>query len=258
MAIDFALPRKQKQPPAKAPEVTNTNVVDLGKARNILHDYDEVIAELERQEAAIQVTDDKTNQELISLGSRANQALKKIEAKEKEILAPVKLFQSIIKKYKDQLKAVVQRSKAKNAQYQNWVELERRKQQEAIRKANDDLQKKLDQEAKRSGIEPPKVGPMELPKEDRVVRTDDGSSSHLRRPWKGRIVDEQMLAHLLEELRIKIKAGDLKKTMEVYEQVYTVARYHTWNQQTINQAIRAGIREIPGVDIRQEIETVYR
>lgn len=236
--IDFASVSNAKKvvhlrsPKVKPREVEiNKDFIDLKSASLSVEDaFDKAIAKMEMKESSIEVKDDKSNEEIVMVGTNGNKLLKAIDGREKEILTPVKAFQAKMKKYKDRLKALVQSAKQKTGQYQYHVELERRKQQEAIRKANEELQKKLDAEAKKSGIEAPKVEPVTLPKEDKVVRTEDGSTSHLRRPWKGRIVDPDKVPH----------------------------QYCEPSQIKINQAVKMGIREIPGVEIKQEIETVFK
>ena len=141
---------------------------------------------------AIVIKDDKSQVTANSLAATAKKLNKDIEALRKQIIKPqqefIKKVNAFAKIFTEKLKLVWQAVDRKDLLYSNQVELERRKQEELIRKANEKLQKDLDKEAKKSGVEAPQVQAKPLPKVDHTVRTEEGTS-FWRDNWIGEITD---------------------------------------------------------------------
>jgi hypothetical protein len=69
-----------------------------------------------------------------------------------------------------------------------------------------------------------------MPKQDNVVRTATGVAAHTAKKWKGEIVDPALVP----------------------------AKYCTPDQKLIDQAVKEGVRNIPGVNIFEESIRKYR
>jgi len=216
-------------------EVVVASPLDIEEAQKRFQPY---LTEIERIKAtalAHEVVDSESNAYAVDLTAEIRRLSKEIEAKRKEIVAEpnrfVKAINNFCKKFAAPLSEAEKALKQKIGQYQYKLELERRKQEEAIRKANEELQKKLEQEAKAAGVEAPKVKPMPIPKkEPSVTRTDTGASAHTRKTWKAEIIDPALVPREYCEPSMKL----------------------------INHAVKMGVREIPGVRIWQDVQAVVR
>ncbi len=145
----------------------------------------------------------------------------------------VKAVNGFCKDYTDRLGEVVMITKKKIGAYQYQQELERRKQEEAARKAAQELQDKLRREAEeaaRHEIQAPIVTAPVIPVQEKVTRTETGAAAHVRKVWKAEVVNEA-------EIPREYLTVDMKK---------------------VNDAVRMGAREIPGVRIFEEVSTVFR
>ena len=103
---------------------------------------------------ALEVADYDRLKFAVALGGEASKIAKRINAKRKEVTAEasdfVKSVNGFCKDYTDRLGEVVMITKTKVGQYQHQVELERRRQEEAARKAAQELQDKLRRQAGRN------------------------------------------------------------------------------------------------------------
>lgn len=239
--IDFATVGNKKVVHLRSPRVKKSVTPPIDKGLNLAsahqlieQDFDEAIAELKLKESTIVVKNEKTNELIVMVGNKAKNVRQAMETRGKKIIGPAKEFvdgvRGKINKYTSVLKAIEASAKRKSGEHQYRVELERRKQDEEIRKANVELQKKLDAEAEKSGIEAPKVEAMPMPKQDKVVRTENGSSSHIRKKWKPTIVDP-------DKVDRKYCEPSLKK---------------------LQVAVDMGARELAGCEVKEEISTVFR
>jgi hypothetical protein len=120
--------------------------------------------------------------------------------------------------------------KRKLSAYQAQRELERRKAEEEIRKAQAELYRKQQEEAKALQVEaPPPPAPIPI-KTETVTRSETGASAHVRKVWKAEILDESQVPR-------EFCIPDMK---------------------LINQAVKGGIREIAGVRIFEDLQTILR
>lgn len=212
------------------------NVLDMDRVKAGFMKYHDLIDDMVQKAQAHEVKDDSTVKAAVTIAGEAKELSKKIEAQRKEIIEEpgkfVKTVNAFCKEFTNKLGKIESSLKFKIGQYQHKVELERRKQEETIRKANEELQKKLDAEAKKSGVEAPKVTPMPLPKQEGTVArsSETGAAAHIRKQWKAEIVDP-------EKVPREFCSPDMKK---------------------ISEAIKMGIREIEGVRIFEDISTVLR
>jgi len=269
------------QPPEILPPVPATLTIEAVKPQflRIVAGVEEMVANAH----AIEVKDDESLKYAVALGGAAKKVAKALEAKEKEITAEasdfVKGCRSLRDMFLDRLVANTKKTntdsieivlKAKITAYQSQVELERRKQEEAARKAAAELQAKLDaeaaeanrkareeaariaeeearkkkasddevaaarkaaeEEAKKHEVIAPTVTAPVIPTANNVTRTETGTSSHQVKTWKCRVVEAALVPRQYCEPSAKL----------------------------LNDAVKLGVREIPGCIIEELSDTRFR
>jgi len=260
----------------EAPEVVvaAAPALSLAAVRNQFSEYLVRVQRMVRDAEALDVTDDDRLKYAVALGGEASKIAKRIDAKRKEVTAEasdfVKSVNGFCKDYTDRLAEIVTITKKKIGAYQYRQELERRKQEEAARKAAQELQdklrreaeemnrkareeaarkaeeeakaraasqaeieaakKKAEEEAAKHEIHAPIVTAPVIPVQEKVTRTETGAAAHVRKVWKAEVVNEA-------EVPREYLTVDMKK---------------------VNDAVRMGAREIPGVRIFEEVSTVFR
>ena len=208
--------------------------LDVGSARLKLDSYQRNVEALAKELDKLPVTTDKECSVLVGKTGEATKLLKKVDSEKLRLTKPAREYTKAVnntaKLLTEKLGDAIKAAKGRIGQFQHRQELERRKAEEKIKKASEKLQKDLEEQAKESGVEAPKVTPAPLPKPKKVAMSEEGSTAHVRKQWKADIVDEGAVPR-------NYCSPDLKK---------------------INAAVKAGVREIAGVKIYEDIQTVLR
>lgn len=215
------------------PEATTVPaVLDARVAKYQFDQYLDMVSEMVEAAKVHAVVDSISNEKAVAMAGQAKAITNKIEKLRKSIVdAPnqfVKSVNNFAKQYTGKLSDIESHLKTKINRYQ--VE-QQRARIEAQRKADEEaakLQKLIDTEAKDAGLEPVLVAAPVIPAQT-VTRTDNGSAS-LRNVWTWKLVD-------FAAVPIEFKDIDVK---------------------AVNQAVKAGIRNIPGIEIYEESQTVIR
>ena len=231
--IDFTQPL-EKVEPGSLIGIVATTPFDMEAVKERFAPYLIRIQEMKGLAEAHQVSDDASAQQATAMAGETKRLGKKLEEGRKEVIEDpsrfVKSVNGLIKGFTDPLNTIESGLKTKIGQYQYKVELERR---EAERKAQEEvrkLQAKLDAQAKKTGIAPIQVqAPVVVPQKT-VARSDNGSAAHIRRVWKAEIVDAQAVPR----------------------------EFCSPDMRLINEAVKAGIREVPGLRIFEDIQTILR
>ncbi|MEI7636166.1 MAG: hypothetical protein WCJ37_02590 [Syntrophus sp. (in: bacteria)] len=123
---------------------------------------------------------------------------------------------------------------AKEAEERAKKEAESKAQEEArkIREAGEieAARNKAEEEAAKHEIQAPTVLAPVIPVQEKVTRTDTGTSAHQRKVWTFEVVDASLVP----------------------------AEYKIIDEQLIKDAVRMGLRSIPGVRVFEEVKTVFR
>ena len=248
-------------------------VYDLDIIRPKFDDYKRQAARIATDAKALEVKDDESLNLAVMIGGNAKKIAKAIDAKRKEIILEpaefVKGVNGMCKMITDNLDEAERVTKAKISQHQARIEMERRKQEEAARKAAAELQAKLqaeadeanrkaraeaartaeeearkakaskaeieaarkaaEEEARKHEIQAPTVIAPVIPEQQKAVRTEEGSA-HQRRVWTFEIIDAALVPVI----------------------------YKVVDEQKIRDAIKQGMRDIPGLRIFEETKTVFR
>jgi hypothetical protein len=196
--------------------------------------YIGLVQDMAREADTINVDCPDAQTSAVELGGSAKRLIKNIEAKREEVTSEARQFVSSVnsfcKIFTEKLKHATNVLEGKLTTYRTMQELERRKQEEAARKATEELQKRLNEEAKEAGVEAPIAVTPIMPEAKPTVKTETGVTAYGRKKWKADIVDEAQVPR-------EYCSSDMKK---------------------INAAVKGGIRSIPGVKIFEDSTTVFR
>jgi hypothetical protein len=277
--------------------VATTNAYDIALVRPKFNDYRAEAVRIAKDAKSLTVDSQESLNAAVIIGGNAKRTAKAIDAKRKEIILEpsefVKSVNGLCKMITDQLDEAERTVKQMIGQHQAQVELDRRKQEAAARKAAEELQAKLraeaeeanrkareeaarkaeeetrarlakeaeerakreaeskaqaeerakreaaeieaarnkaQEEAAKHEIEAPTVLAPVIPAQEKVTRTETGTSAHPRKVW----------------------------TFEVLDVALVPTEYKIVDEQAIRDGIKMGIREIPGVRIYEETKTIFR
>lgn len=281
-----------------SPEIVTVSApaLTLQAVRHQFTEYLARVQDMARDAELMEVGNDEQLKFAVALGGEAAKISKRIDAKRKEVTSEasdfVKSVNGFCKEYTERLNDVVTVTKKKIGEYQYRQELERRKQVEAARKAATELQdrlrreaeeanrksreeatrkaeeesarlraiaeeearkrmasedelksmreqlerdtaealRKAEEDARRHAVQAPAVMTPFIPEQERIARADTGAAAHVRKAWKAEVEDDAQVPR-------EYLAVDMKR---------------------INDAVRMGVREIPGVRIYEDITTVIR
>jgi len=230
MNLDFNAANK---PPTRTIPMSMINPLDPAPAKAKLQKYETEIQKMTDIAQAVEIVDQASNLEAVAMASQAVKLFKAIEHARKEIVKEPNEFirgvNAFAKVYTAKLKAIENELKTKLNSYSVKQEMIRR---EAERKAQDEarkLQAKIDAEAKKKNIKPVVVPPPVLPVKSEPTRTAEGSAS-TRKVWAWEVEDHSLIPF----------------------------KWMVLDEKKVNQAVRLGMRNIPGIRIYQETKTVLR
>ena len=233
MSLDFSQVASEKPQPKKK-VVAIVPKLDIKKAQAQFSQYSQAIDTMVVKAQTLQVLDEFTNKEAVTMGTQAKKLYNTIEATRKEIIEEpngfVKSINNFCKEFTLRLKDIETDLKKKISTFQYEQEMKRREAEKKAREESEKLQKKLEDEAKKKGIEAPVVVTPIVPKADKVTRTDEGGRSFQKMRWTFEVVDEAKVPR----------------------------EYCKVDPQAIRNAIQLGVREIPGLRIFEEAGTVFR
>lgn len=225
-----------KQKPKAAPPKTG-QIITLNTATIIELNRYIFQSELIRDQAfKIKVKDDKTKEEGTELGVKMHKVIKEIDAKADKIVEDPKNFvkdaNNIRKKVQQPLKEGKEylANELKTHKARETLAAEQRK--EAARKATEELQKKIDEQAKASGIkEEIKVDAIVVPGVENISRAESGTSYGTKRPVVTVLELEKVPREYLKiELRLK----------------------------AVHDAMRQGVTSIDGLELEWEEDIAFK
>ena len=205
----------------------------LEKAKTFFVGYKKQIEDMRQEVGTFKVDSDDAAIKLTDMASQAATLIKTLESTRKDYIKEpdrfVRSLNAFVKTYRDSLEDLVKMAKSKIANFQFEQELQRRKAEKKAQEQQAQLQAKIDAEAADAGVEAPQMPAMVLPKKQEPIRSSAGSAS-LQTVWDWELDDfSKIPSHYLMVDDKKVKA-----------------------------AIKAGIREIPGIVIKEVPRTVLR
>ncbi|MBN1663417.1 MAG: hypothetical protein JW943_07445 [Deltaproteobacteria bacterium] len=192
-------------------------------------------------------------QEAVTMLKQVKDIAKKIDTQRKKIVADpndfVKSVNGLCKIFTDKMAQIEKVLKAEVSVYQQRVAMEKRRQEEEERKALEEhnrrlkeeaeaMNKKLLQEAESAGLSTENIKPIEAPvilaakpaREPTVIRSESGAGAHQRSVWK----------------------------FEIDNPGQVPREYLCPDEDKIKDAVKSGVREIPGIRIYEDFDTVIR
>ena len=236
MVMDFTIPlgKGSKEAYELTGNMQHPGPFDMEIIKRSFAPYHAEIKKMEAQAEAHEVTTAETEKQAVAMAGEAKRLGKKIKAAVEETVNEpnqfVKSVRSFGKDFTEALDRIERGLKDKIGPYAHKAELERREQERKAQEAARALQKKIDAEAKKMGVESVTVVTPVIPKDKGVVRSETGTSSHIRKAWKAEVVDESQVPR----------------------------EFCSPDMRLVNQAVKMGVREIPGVRIFEDIQTVLR
>jgi hypothetical protein len=236
MNFDFEAAMKEaptEQPaPVRAPPAAK-DPFDLAPVKAGLAAYDKQIDAMVQQATALEVGDDPAQVMAVEMAGQSKRLCNAIEKIRKDYVEPhnafVKSVNGLAKSFQCKLTEIESGLKRKISVYQQRLELERRKQEEAARRAAAEAQRKMDAEAKAAGVETVTIDAPVIPPADPVIRTAAGSA-YQERFWSFEVQDEAQIPR----------------------------EYLMVDERKLRDAVKAGVRTIPGVRIWEDSRTKIR
>jgi len=194
----------------------------------------ETLDALEKSMAAVyamEVVDDKTAAQITDLASSAKKAGRAIDMAMKAFVSPanerIKEIRGFAKIFTEKAAAIEAEAKTKIKAWHQSERIKREKEDAEKRRLAEIANKKLAEEAKAIGMseeDTPKVEVPTAPKLPPVIRTQNGAKSSVSMVWKFKVEDLCLIP----------------------------GEYMIPDNVKIGKAVRAGVRDIPGINIFQD------
>lgn len=202
-------------------------------ARAILLPYRATALDMERMAGNVVIKDSDSNALAVTIAGQIKKTSKKIEDARKAYVGPfnahVKDVNALAAEIRSPLERAEKDLKRKLNAFAAQQELERRKAEEAARKRAQEEQERLNREAEAAGVEAPVVPEVVEPEETTSVRTAEGTA-YMQSRW----------------------------TFELEELAKVPAEYLMLDEKKVRAAIKAGVREIPGLKIFEQKSMAIR
>lgn len=207
--------------------------LDIPGAKRALAIFDDQAARMEAEVNAVVVNSDATASQATEMTGQVKRLAKAVDDRRKEIIAEpdsfVRKVNGFVKPISDRLKALEAALKKKLGDYAYQQELQRREIERRQREEQEKLQKQIDAEAKARGVESVTVAPVAVQPKQGPTRSEGAVASTVL-VWDFEVEDDT-------------------KVPRVYLMV---------DEKLIREAIRGGIRDIPGVRIFERAEMRVR
>jgi hypothetical protein len=281
---------------AESTEVVQTGqVYDLDIIRPRFEDYRKEATRISTDAKELTVQDQESLNIAVMLGGSAKKISKAIDLKRKEIIAEpsefVKGVNGLCKMITDSLDEAEKVTKAKIGQHQAKVELERRETERKAREAADALQRKLDAEVAEANRKAQEEARKRVEEEQRIKREKEEAEARERGAKEAELkaiakkAEEERLAalKLAEEETAKnaviaptvvapvvqetpkitrTEGGSASQrkawTFEVIDAGAIPREFLMVDEAQIRDAVKMGVREIPGVRIFEETKVIFR
>jgi len=207
--------------------------LDLDRAKKNLSVYEEKIDGMAKQVESLQVNSDRSMAVCTDMIGQAAALSKKIDSNRKGIVEDAYNFYKKITSfgnvYVKKLDAIVAAGKKKIGAYQYEKEMQRRESEAKARAEQGRLQKEMDARAKKAGVAPVQVPDIVVPQSTGPVRTESGTAS-VSMVWTWEV-------------------EDVKKVPREYLIV---------GANLVDNALKSGIRKIPGIKIYEKPQVRVR
>ena len=208
---------------------------DIEVAKTELSKYAEKLKEMLAEAHAFEITDEESNKQAVEMGLQAKKIGKTLTDTGAEKTKLHRFYTSAVrnltKVHTNITDEIVDVLKGKFRNYSRLQEMTRREEERKAQEAARELQKKINAEAKKKKIEPIPIPIPALPQKQAPTRTEEGSGS-MKKVWTW--------------------------DKESYDFALIPDEYKMIDGPAINKAIKAAVRNIPGIRIFQEDVPVWR
>jgi len=209
-------------------------VLDLDVVRPKFDEYLEKVGNFEQAAKMLEIRDDESREAAANLAGGAKKLIKVIETRRLEVTKEAREFTSkvnaFVDKFTSRLESAAKLAGEKELQYVKLQEMKRREQEKLAQEAAAKLQKDINREAKKKGIEPVQVLAPVVPETQTRARTEAGITSYLAKFWTFEILDDSDVPRI----------------------------YCSADEKKIREAVKQGVREIRGVRIFEKDEIRHR
>lgn len=220
----------------------------MGRAKPILADLtrlEQKATDLVGQATAIEILSPGEKDEAITLSGELQTLSKDVEKKCNDFVTPFRKVINAINGPKKKITEATKRAKSilnqKIFNYKKQEEIDQAKQQKIIDEGVAKVQEQLKAQAKKLGIEAPKVTAIKAPKPKSIIRGSSGATLYSRGTWKCDIVDPDKVPMALLDENGKERF-----------------RLCIPSQTLLNKAVKMGERNIPGCKIYKKETGVTR
>lgn len=232
MTFDFKA-SGEKVPPGRVERIPPAQLeivkpFDIESAKKEFEPYRKKIEEMKAQALAFDVKNSVSNELAISMMGQARTMSKKLVGLKDKKLKPHNEFRTkliaFVKAFSTPLEDIVSGLKRKTEDYSYQQIVKKRKAEKEEREAAEKRQKALDKEAAEAGVESIQLPEVPVDQGKKVqTRTESGSSLSITLEWKGIIEDPAQVPR----------------------------EYCSPDQKEIDAAVKAGVRAIQGVVIKE-------
>lgn len=201
---------------------------DIEPVKKRFAQYKKTVEDMLAQAKAHNIVDQASQAQAVTMSGQARELSRSVTKLKETVTEKHRKFTSSIGKlakyFVDPLETIVLDLKAKNNEYDYTMLIKEREEAAKEKQRVAMLQKQLDAEAKKAGVESvvlPEIAVNAKPKN--ITRTESGSTMSVKLVWKGIIVDPALVERSL-------CSPDQKK---------------------IDEAVAGGLRESPGLEIKE-------
>ncbi len=232
------------------------------------------VREMADEAKAIVVSDDNSLKYAVSLGGDAKKIAKAIEAQRKKVIQEpsdfVKAVNNFAKLFTEQLAQAESGLKKKISHYQYQQELERRKREEAARKAAAELQEKLRREAEEANRKAREEAARKAEEEARSRAASEAEIAAVKKKAEEEAKAREVVAPIVQEPIVPRESNVTRSesgvaayqrktwTFEITDETQIPREYLKVDDSKIRDAIKMGVREVPGLKIFESSTTVFR
>lgn len=208
--------------------------------------FDPEIKALQEISETIQVTDEESEKQAVEFILDLKRFLKKFDGRRKRIIEKPGTFVSRIngfcRKVREIVEPMIRITDKKRTDYSWSEEVKRREREKKTQEEAKKLQEKIEAEAKKANVEAPEMPPViPVEKPQTTVRPDTGGCSYINTEWRV----TQILDY--DQVPLDIKTFDLGNERE--KEMFL---------KKANKLVEAGMRNIPGLEIKEVPKSKYR
>jgi len=257
--------------------VVQATPYDLTPVRDALEPYLKQIDAMAAQAQAVVITDETSQTTAVEMAGQVKRLGKAIEAARKEFVGPpndyVKQVNGLAGSVTTRLDSIERGLKAKMGEYAFRVEQERRKAEAAARQAAIEAQRKIDEEARLAREAAEKEAAEARARAEEAAKAGDADAARLAEIAKAEEAKAQVVAEMptvqVEAPVIPKASGPVRTAagtasnkkvwkFEITDAQAVPREYLVVDEKAIREAVKAGVRTIPGVNIFETTDIAIR